>query len=106
MKLPPKARLRHYGLTAEQYVELYGDGHCPLCWKAYGVGSRTPCIDHDHKTYFTRGVLDRACNYALGERHDNAAWFRHAADYLYHPPTELWTPRPRIENAPPRQGEC
>lgn len=104
-KLPPPARLRHYGLTAEQYRELWGDGFCPICLKPFGPGPRTACIDHDHRTWEVRGVLDTSCNYTLGYMHDNADWFQRAANYLLHPPTELWTPRPRLEDAPPRQGD-
>lgn len=73
--------LRKYGLTDTQYQVLLGRSHCPLCLKPY-ANNRLPCIDHDHHSGLVRGILCADCNYAIGARHDNAAWFRRAADYL------------------------
>lgn len=104
MKLPPASRLRYYGLTAEQYVELWEeqDGRCLICEKKFTLARRA-CIDHDHKTWTVRGLLCAGCNWALGERHDNADWFRRAAHYLTHPPAYiLWGEEaPRLQDAPP-----
>lgn len=105
VKIPAPRKLAEFGITREQYLELYGDGHCPVCSKPYGYGPRAPAIDHDHKTFETRGVICSACNYWLGLNHDDAEKLQRAAAYLILPPTYDWKPVPRIADAPPRQGE-
>lgn len=103
MKLPPPRTLNKFGITAEQYIELWNecDGECPICLKPFGYGPRVACIDHDHSTFETRGVLCSACNFWLGTNHDDGPKLRRAADYLALPPTYGWNPVPRIAGAPP-----
>lgn len=85
MKCEPTQRtLDLYGLTREQYCELWGDGHCPVCGKAFApTANRKPVVDHDHETGMDRGVVCASCNYALGTR--SYAWFLAAAQYLVTP---------------------
>lgn len=75
--------LRKYGLNEEQWGIMWDHfgGHCPICRKPFG-STRLPCVDHDHVSGRIRGLLCTACNYWLGEMHDNAAKLRRAADYL------------------------
>jgi hypothetical protein len=108
--LPPKWRLKKYGLTAEQYIELWDlcGGRCPICSKKFNnrITNRQPCIDHDHKTYKVRGLLCRACNIELGYLHDNEPWLDAAARYLRFPPAlQLWTDVPYIDGAPNREND-
>jgi hypothetical protein len=103
MVIPPKARLAFYGLTEEQYVELWEQcgGRCPLCGRKF-ARHRPACIDHDHRTWEVRGLLCGPCNYQVGVLHDNLSWLEAAARYLRTPPTlQLWKRAPRLRNAPP-----
>jgi Recombination endonuclease VII len=103
-KVPSPGKLSEFGLTADQHRELWGDGRCIICRQPFTVdGARCAVIDHDHETYYTRGVIGSYCNYEIGVHHDNAEWFTRVGEYLTHPPTELWAPRPRIANAPPER---
>lgn len=62
---------RVYGLTKEQYDEL-NTGSCPLCLRVWSDSVR-PCIDHDHKSGYVRGLLCIHCNrYILGRLRDSS----------------------------------
>lgn len=52
-----------YGLTPDAYDELFAsqDGKCAIC---QDVPAR-PCVDHDHDTGQTRGILCHYCNIRL-----------------------------------------
>lgn len=105
--VPPRWKLRKFGLTAEQFIALWDlcGGRCPLCNKRF-TRKRPACIDHDHKTFETRGLLCSPCNWELGVLHENLSWLEAAARYLRLPPTkQLWTHAPRLENAPPIMEE-
>jgi hypothetical protein len=47
-----------YGLSPEDYRELLGDGHCPIC----GRKMKKVNVDHDHKTGLVRGLVCGSCN--------------------------------------------
>lgn len=105
--VPPRHRLKKYGLTRQQFIDLWDlcGGRCPLCSKKFSKG-RPPCIDHDHATFEVRGLLCWSCNGELGALNDNLSWLEAAARYLRLPPTkQLWTHAPRLENAPPVMEE-
>lgn len=51
-------RVRDYGLTAEEYRTLIGDGKCCIC----GRKMRRPHIDHDHETGEVYGAICAWCN--------------------------------------------
>jgi hypothetical protein len=75
-----------YGLTEEQYLELYKSarGACQVCGTVpTGRGPyRSLNVDHDHVTGRVRGLLCAACNKALGYARDNSDTLRKLADYL------------------------
>lgn len=76
-----KTRLRKFGMTVEQYAQMFDDqgGLCAICLQppqAYRL-----CIDHDHVTGKVRALLCRGCNLTLGATSD-PEWFRRAADFL------------------------
>lgn len=101
--VPPAWRLRKYGMTAQQFIDLWDlcGGRCPMCGKRF-TKKRPPCIDHDHRTFEVRGLLCGPDNLEIGYLHDNLNWLEAAARYLRVPPShQLWTHPPRIENAPP-----
>ena len=84
-----KARmLRKYGVQEGDYDAVLAacGGRCPLCLKPFST-TRLVCLDHNHETGLWRGLLCTPCNNELGMRHDDAGWFRRAAEYLDNPPT-------------------
>jgi hypothetical protein len=70
-----------YGITEEQFDALLAtqDGRCAVCRREF---TRRPNIDHDHSSGRIRGLLDGACNRAIGQMQDDPALLRAAADYL------------------------
>lgn len=86
-----EANLERYGLTPEQYVEMFDkqDGVCAICKKPE-VRKKRLSIDHDHSCCSglkscgkcIRGLLCSMCNNGLGSFRDNASVLRAAADYL------------------------
>lgn len=105
--VPPQRTLFKYNLTADQWWQLFGDGHCPLCGKKYrpDVPARRAVVDHEHMTGEVRGMLCAACNYEIGCLFENVEWMEAAACYLRHPTTSTWDKVPRIQGAPPRKEE-
>lgn len=99
-----KSLQRNYGISVEEYLELWKlqNGQCAVCQKAleihigqqgFGRGTRAE-LDHDHamkkdKRFSVRGILCggrwSGCNRKLG-RHDNLAWLKKVIAYLEDPP--------------------
>lgn len=102
--IPPAHRLRFYGLTEEQFVQLWEaqKGSCYICHRRFTRG-RPAHIDHNHLTGEVRGLLCGADNQAIGWLHEDIDWLRDAADYLSVPPALLlWgKATPRVKGAPP-----
>lgn len=80
---------KKYGITTEQYVELYKDAICAICGSqdSVVVGNTMArlVIDHDHKkegVESIRGVLCHQCNLLLGYAEDNTSILREAIRYL------------------------
>jgi hypothetical protein len=79
---------RKYGITVDQYNELYQrqEGKCLICnefeTSIYKGKSRLLAIDHDHKTGKFRGLLCSGCNMGLGSFKDNADLLWKARKYL------------------------
>lgn len=83
-------KYRGYGLTPERYAALLLEqgGTCAICRKQCSRGELS--VDHDHECCpgksscggCVRGLLCRACNYALGLVGDDPEVLRAAADYL------------------------
>lgn len=61
-----KSRMRNYGLTLEEVVDLELIDRCENCGSAHRL-----CVDHDHKTGRVRGILCHGCNVALGAAKDD-----------------------------------
>lgn len=81
--------LRRYGMTLEQYDELFGrqNGECFICSQPETVRSKNGkvkllAVDHDHKTGIVRGLLCNRCNVILGLADDNIDLLKDIIDYL------------------------
>ena len=79
-----------FGLTCEQArIMLHRQhGQCAICRKRFRPG-RPAVVDHHHETGLVRGLLCSACNYTLGQLHEDRGWLRRAASYLVAPPAPL-----------------
>ncbi len=76
-----KSVLKHqYGLTLEEYQTLLEnqDNKCAICSR----NSVKLCVDHDHKTGKTRGLLCHACNRAIGLLKENIDILENAIKYV------------------------
>lgn len=101
----PATLTRLYNLVVEQYARLLGAQRekCAVCCKRFSR-TRPPVVDHDHLSGLVRGLLCGPCNYELGLRHDDAEWFRRAADYLENPPAVAVIGRVYVPNSPGAAG--
>jgi hypothetical protein len=70
-----------YGLTKEQYDDLLlkQNNACAICKAPF---TDTPCVDHDHVTNITRGLICNPCNHLLGKAKDSITVLQNAIDYL------------------------
>lgn len=106
VKTPSAAHLAIFGLTVEDYIALWEQqgGKCFLCRRSFNRG-RPACIDHDHRTGETRGLLCHYCNRTIGWLHEDVEWLERAHSYLAYPPsrTVFDTPRRHV-NAPPQEA--
>lgn len=73
-----KYNLRKYGLTVEQYDQLYAHqgGRCAACRRVDDL-----CVDHNHETGEVRALLCHGCNTALGMLKDDPLRIRALAAY-------------------------
>lgn len=73
---------KRYGISVNEWEEmlLKQNSGCAICGKE--LDARTAHVDHDHETGKVRGLLCRACNFALGQLQDNPALLRRAAEYV------------------------
>lgn len=77
--------LRVYGLTSDQYLDMYEAqaGCCRICGEGGETfGGRRLHVDHNHETGAVRGLLCGLCNSALGKFKDSPELLRRAASYL------------------------
>lgn len=97
-KNPAKSRAYNlkskYGITAEMFdatLEAQG-GRCAICEKLFTEKLR-PCVDHNHTTGATRGLLCHPCNVSLGFLGENTQTLLNAVSYLIkHTPPEKSLP--------------
>ena len=77
-------RLRTYGLTQEQYDDLFArqGGRCAICRTAQ-PGKKGWAIDHCHAAGGVRGILCQKCNTGLGLFGDDERNLRAAAAYVH-----------------------
>ena len=70
---------RKYGITVEQYDEMYErqGGCCAICGTAEGTH-----VDHDHETGEVRALLCHSCNVGIGHFRDNPELLQAAIEYL------------------------
>lgn len=83
-----KSQIRKYGLTVEQYEQLWESqqGRCKICNEPIASHSENrhevACIDHCHVTLKVRGLLCWHCNIGLGKFFDDVERLRAAIKYL------------------------
>jgi len=84
MPFQKKASLKVYGITYEQFVEMYykQDKKCAICNKEIDINSRFTHIDHCHKTGKVRGLLCHQCNAGIGFLNDDINILANAIKYL------------------------
>jgi hypothetical protein len=82
-----KIREYVYGLSKDEYdaILLRQNGACAICLKLF---TKTPHVDHDHKTNKVRGLLCLRCNHLLGAFDESEDWQIRAKEYLYRANTE------------------
>lgn len=82
---------QNYGMTAEQYEELYKkqSGVCAICGKPETRKTRTLgkrikklAVDHDHGTGKVRELLCHKCNMGLGSFNHDVELMEKAAAYV------------------------
>lgn len=91
---PEKAKLinrkgnlkKFYGLTIEDYEKKLKeqDGRCAICGSYVNgdSGRSNLCVDHDHYTNLTRGLLCSNCNRGLGCFKEDLQTLNNAVSYL------------------------
>lgn len=79
----PHAYLSKYGLTSEQWDEMFAaqGGVCAIC-KQPSTGRRM-AVDHDHETGRVRALLCASCNRGIGHFRERPATMYQAIRYLY-----------------------
>lgn len=94
MKIPSKQTLKKYGLSEDDWKDLYNkyDGCCHLCFEKFG--EKRIYIDHEHVDNYknltqeerkkkVRGLLNYQCNFILLQKsNDNLDKLRKAVAYL------------------------
>jgi hypothetical protein len=82
-KIRRKWELKQYGITIEQYDEMYQkqEGKCLIC---SGTNTRgyTLAVDHNHTTKVVRGLLCSSCNSAIGLMKDSTYLLKRMIFYL------------------------
>lgn len=77
---------RDHNITIEQFNNLLfkQKGKCTICLKTftYGKASLNPCVDHNHKTGYIRGLLCRKCNISIGLLNDCSFIINNAINWL------------------------
>jgi len=73
-----------YGVTEEQYKELYTDPACACCGRTpEEIGGEKPMhIDHCHEGGQVRALLCRYCNVALGMLYEDITRVRQLGSYI------------------------
>jgi hypothetical protein len=95
MKLPSPVTLKKYGLSEEDYIDLYNkhDGCCHVCLVKPKNSTRALAIEHEHvpgfkkmppeeKKKYVRGIACFICNYRLLTRGVTLERLRNAVRYL------------------------
>lgn len=81
-----------YGITPEQYTELFVSqgGCCAICGQPesathnHSNNVQKLAVDHCHTTGKVRGLLCQDCNRGLGRFHDDVHRMQKAIEYLAH----------------------
>jgi hypothetical protein len=78
-------RLKQYGITYEDFIELLdkAEHKCQICGYSDKSDKKMfPVVDHCHNTNIVRGILCSKCNMALGNFNDSIDNLKNAILYL------------------------
>lgn len=94
MKVPTKVTLKKYGLSEQEWIDLYNkhDGCCHVCLKPFLDGRRV-YTEHEHvkgwkqmppgeRKLYVRGLAHFICNNRILTKGVTPEMLRKAADYL------------------------
>lgn len=83
-KIRNKHYLRTYGISLQQYNELFEkqEHKCAICQKEWKEGTRRFALDHDHSTKEIFGILCAFCNHRFIGRNRKPEHYLRAAEYL------------------------
>jgi len=72
-----------YGITLKQYDDMFEwqNGVCVICGNI-NINGRRLCVDHNHETGKTRGLLCDHCNHLIGQAKENIDILCNAIKYL------------------------
>lgn len=75
---------RDHNMTVEEYDTMFirQEGRCAICNRHQDVLPHHLCVDHDHETNKTRGLLCYNCNAILGHARDDRTVLEKAIAYL------------------------
>jgi hypothetical protein len=76
-------RKQRYGVSTDRYIDMLFEqfGKCAVCSKYF---TKKPCVDHDHFTNKTRGLVCSRCNNALWSFEDVSLVKRARAYLLFY----------------------
>jgi len=95
MKLPTKTTLKKYGLTEQDYIDMYNeyDGACHVCLEKSKNATRALHIEHQHvkgwkqmppeqRRLYVRGLACFICNFRILTKGVTLKRLRNAVKYL------------------------
>ena len=76
-----------YGITYADYCNrlVLQNNKCLICKTELDeatLGSKSPCVDHNHSTGEVRGILCRNCNTAIGHAKEDVTILKAMIEYL------------------------
>lgn len=80
-KMDRKKWLRHYGLTQDEYDQMFLEQH-GVCFLCKRTDTRRLSVDHNHFTGKVRKLLCTKCNAGLGNFDESISVMEQAIQYL------------------------
>ena len=73
LQLENDYQIKKYGITPEQYNEMYDKQHgcCNICDRHQSEFKQRLIVEHCHTTGKVRGLVCHNCNTILGHAHDD-----------------------------------
>lgn len=76
--------IRNYNITLNEWNDILSNQNdlCAICKIKFSDNSKTPHVDHCHKTGKIRGLLCSNCNHGIGQFKDDISILQEAIKYL------------------------